>query len=64
LISAGGAFGLEFVGLKAPELDQLANAGVEEVLALRAELLGFANESSQFGRDLLRSDQQWPNSDR
>jgi hypothetical protein len=42
----------------------LADARVEEMLALRAELLASRTKVGQFWRDLLRSTQQkWPNSD-
>jgi hypothetical protein len=57
LISAsGGQFGLEFVGVEAPEFDQLADAGVEQVFALLGQLLGFADQGGQFFTDLVAVD--------
>ena len=34
--------GLEFVGVEAPHLDELADAGIEEMLALLRQYLGLS----------------------
>ena len=50
-----GQFGLEFLGLEAPQRNQPADPGVEQAFALGGELLRVADQRRQLGLDWPRS---------